>query len=60
MRSIPRRTALTGIANWIGTVGFGVIAGTRAAFDRGAVAIMTGAMPEEDFALFDCVAPELW
>jgi small ligand-binding sensory domain FIST len=57
---IDRLTALTGIANWVGTVGFGVIAGDRAAFDRAAVAIMTGAMPEEDFALFDCVVPERW
>ena len=55
---IDRLTALTGISNWVGTVGFGVISGDRAAYDRGALAIMTGALEEESFALFDCVAPE--
>ena len=57
---VERLTALTGITNWVGTVGFGVIAGERAAYDRAALAIMTGALPSEEFALFDCVAPERW
>jgi small ligand-binding sensory domain FIST len=55
---VEQLTALTGIANWVGTVGFGVIAGDRTAYDRAALAIMTGAFPEGSFTLFDCVAPE--
>jgi len=55
---IERLTALTGISNWVGTVGFGVISGDRAAYDRAALAIMTGAFAEQSFTLFDCVAPE--
>src|SRR6185312_14655444 len=55
---VEQLTALTGIANWVGTVGFGVIAGDRTAYDRAALAIMTGAFPEDSFTLFDCVAPE--
>jgi small ligand-binding sensory domain FIST len=55
---VERLTTLTGIGNWVGTVGFGVIAGDRTAYDRAALAIMTGALPEGSFTLFDCVAPE--
>jgi len=42
--------------NWVGTVGLGVIAGTVAHYDAPALAVMTAALPPNDFSLFDCIA----
>ncbi len=48
----------TGVATWVGTVGMGVMAGRRAAFDEPAVVAMTAPLQPQQFGLFDCVAPE--
>lgn len=47
----------TGIADWVGTVGFGVIAGSHAAYDEPAIAVMTAEIAADRYSLFDCVAP---
>ncbi len=43
--------AATGIADWVGTVGFGVVAGDAEHFDEPALAVMTGMLPRETFRL---------
>ncbi|WP_026606912.1 FIST signal transduction protein [Methylocapsa acidiphila] len=43
----------TGVARWVGTIGFGVIGGEKAVFDRPAVAAMIATWPEDQFKLFD-------
>lgn len=43
----------TGVATWTGTVGLGVCATGTELFDRPAVVIMIGQLPEGSFALFD-------
>ncbi|MBV8169920.1 MAG: FIST C-terminal domain-containing protein [Alphaproteobacteria bacterium] len=55
---VERLTEATGITNWIGTVGIGVIAGKTAHYDEPALAVMTAALPPDSFALFDCVATD--
>ena len=45
----------TGIKDWIGTKGLGVMAGKAAAFDKPAVAAMVGTWPKGQFALYDQV-----
>lgn len=36
----------TGVANWIGTIGLGIIAGQQGVFDKPALAAMIGTWPE--------------
>ncbi len=55
---VERLTEATGITSWIGTVGIGVIAGRSAHYDEPALAVMTAALPQSSFELFDCVASE--
>lgn len=43
----------TGIEAILGTVGFGVCAGTSEHFDRPALALMAGSVPAASFSLFD-------
>jgi small ligand-binding sensory domain FIST len=43
----------TGIANWIGTLGLGVIAGQQGVFDKPALAAMIGTWPQSDIKLFE-------
>lgn len=50
-------TEATAIADWIGTVGFGVIAGGRAVYDEPGIALMTARIAPDRYTLFDCVAP---
>ena len=42
----------TGIPHWIGTVGVGIVAGRDEYFDRPALAVMVGAVPEGLFRVF--------
>jgi small ligand-binding sensory domain FIST len=51
--------AETGIAAWVGTVGIGVCASGVEYFDRPALALMAGALPEGRFALFDAAHGDL-
>src|SRR5579863_1868376 len=55
---VERLSETTGITNWIGTVGIGVVAGRTAHYDEPALAVMTAALPPDSFTLFDCVASE--
>ena len=55
---VDRLTEATGINNWIGTVGIGVLAGNTAHYDEPALAVMTAALPADGFTLFDCVASD--
>ena len=41
----------TGLADWVGTVGYGVVAGDREYFDEPALAVMTTALPREAWRL---------
>lgn len=42
----------TGVANWVGTIGLGVIGGREAAFDKPAIAAMIASWPEDRFAIY--------
>jgi small ligand-binding sensory domain FIST len=55
---VDHLTEATGITNWIGTVGIGVIAGKTAHYDEPALAVMTASLPRDSFTLFDCVASD--
>jgi small ligand-binding sensory domain FIST len=57
---VERLTLLTGIGDWVGTIGYGVIAGGEAAFDQPAAAAMVGAWPAAHYQLFDSVPSEEW
>ena len=48
----------TGVANWVGTIGFGVIGGGVAAYNEPAVAAMIAYWPEDQFKIFDREAPQ--
>lgn len=54
---VARLIEATGIENWVGTIGFGVMADGRAIFDGPGVALMTGWLPRGQATLFDCVIP---
>jgi small ligand-binding sensory domain FIST len=61
-----RLRAATGIADWVGTIGYGVIAGGREFFDRPAMVVMLGALAPDSFRLLasqrepgEALAPEL-
>jgi len=47
-----RLQKLTGVADWVGTVGFGVMAGRQAAFDEPAIAVMLTHWRKKDYKLF--------
>jgi len=48
----------TGVANWVGTIGFGVIGGREGAYNQPAIAAMIAGWPQEQFKLFDRAGPE--
>jgi small ligand-binding sensory domain FIST len=43
----------TGVANWIGTIGLGIIAGQQGVFDKPALAAMIGTWPDGEVKVFD-------
>ncbi|WP_051953679.1 FIST signal transduction protein [Methylocapsa aurea] len=47
----------TGVANWIGTIGFGVISGRGAAYNQPAIAAMIGHWSPDQFKLFNGQSP---
>lgn len=55
---VERLSESTGITNWVGTVGLGVIGGSTAHYEAPALAVMTAALPPSSFTLFDCVATD--
>lgn len=46
----------TGVKNWVGTIGFGVMVGGREYFDRPALVTMMGSLDDEAFRVFPTVA----
>jgi small ligand-binding sensory domain FIST len=51
-------TQRTGVANWAGTVGFGVLAGAKAVYGEPALAAMIATWPENQFRFFDREPPD--
>ncbi len=47
--------AATGVADWVGTLGFGVCVGGREYFDRPALAVLLADLPEDDYRLLPTV-----
>lgn len=45
----------TGVAHWVGTIGFGVMVGGHEYFDRPAMVTMLGSLADEDFRVFPTV-----
>ncbi|MBP2311544.1 FIST signal transduction protein [Azospirillum soli] len=50
---------VTGIRDWVGTVGIGVCANDEEFFDQPAVAVMVARLPEDSFRLFPIVSGDL-
>lgn len=48
----------TGIQNWIGTVGLGVLGNGIEYHDRGALSVLVAALPEGSFRVFDSIQSE--
>jgi small ligand-binding sensory domain FIST len=46
----------TGIENWVGSVGIGICAERAEYFDRRAVAVMAGHLPEDSFRVFPAIS----
>ena len=49
----------TGVDAWVGTIGIGVCASGIEYFDRPAIVVMVGCLPEESFRLFDLSRTDL-
>jgi small ligand-binding sensory domain FIST len=49
---VARLQTLTGVEDWVGTLGFGVMAGRHAAFDEPAIAVMLTNWPKQHYKLF--------
>ena len=49
---------VTGIRDWVGTVGLGVLGGEEL-FDQPAIAVMTARLPEDSFRVFPVVSGDL-
>ncbi|WP_448191803.1 FIST signal transduction protein [Azospirillum sp. sgz301742] len=50
---------VTGIRDWVGTVGLGVLGGGEELFDQPAIAVMTARLPPESFRVFPVVSGDL-
>ncbi|HYH36612.1 MAG TPA: FIST N-terminal domain-containing protein [Azospirillum sp.] len=50
---------VTGIPDWVGTVGLGVLGGGEELFDQPAIAVMAARLPEESFRVFPVVSGDL-
>jgi small ligand-binding sensory domain FIST len=48
----------TGIAQWVGTVGFGVVGGATAVFNEPALSAMIATWPQDQVRVFDNAPPE--
>ncbi|MBI4725300.1 MAG: FIST C-terminal domain-containing protein [Rhodomicrobium sp.] len=58
--AVQRLRELTGVEDWAGTIGFGVMGGRKAAFDEPAIAVMITYWPKEEYKLFQGVPQEPW
>lgn len=52
---LDRLRAATGVADWVGTVGFGVCVGGREYFDMPALAVLLCALPPDDYRILPAV-----
>lgn len=50
---------VTGIRDWVGTVGLGVLGGDEELFDQPAIAVMAARLPPESFRVFPVVSGDL-
>jgi len=50
---------VTGIRDWVGTVGLGVLGGGEELFDQPAIAVMAAHLPEDSFRVFPVVKGDL-
>jgi small ligand-binding sensory domain FIST len=50
----------TGVEDWAGTIGFGVIGGRQAAYDEPAIAVMITNWSNQDYKFFQDVPAEAW
>ncbi|PWC52932.1 FIST N-terminal domain-containing protein [Azospirillum sp. TSO22-1] len=50
---------VTGIRDWVGSVGIGVLGGGEELFDQPAIAVMAARLPEESFRVFPVVSGDL-
>lgn len=50
---------VTGIRDWVGTVGLGVLGGGEELFDQPAIAVMAARLPEDSFRVFPVVSGDL-
>jgi small ligand-binding sensory domain FIST len=50
---------VTGIRDWVGTVGLGVLGGAEELFDQPAIAVMTARLPDDSFRVFPVVTGDL-
>lgn len=48
----------TGVKNWIGTIGLGVIGGGEGVVDHPAIAAMIATWPKDQYALYDKIPPQ--
>ncbi len=55
-----RLRELTGVEDWVGAVGLGVMSGRQAAFGEPAIAVMIVNWPKEQYKLFQGVPSEPW
>ena len=49
----------TGVADWVGTVGLGICAGGEEMFDRPALAVMVGSLPDDAFRILPAVTGDV-
>lgn len=49
----------TGVENWVGTVGLGIVANAVEFYDRPAISLLVGSYPEEKFRIFSCLSDTL-
>ncbi|MDE0058444.1 MAG: FIST C-terminal domain-containing protein [Defluviicoccus sp.] len=53
---LARLTGATGIADWVGTIGFGVCVGGKEYFNTPAMAVLAGAVPPDSYRILPTVA----
>ncbi len=46
----------TGVLDWVGSVGIGICGGASEYFDRPAIAVMVGALPQDSYRIFPAVS----
>ena len=55
---LKRLKAATRVHDWVGTIGYGVCVSGAEFFDRPAMAIMVGAIPQDSFCILPTIGPD--